>query len=487
VEAEFSLAGTGLGALFEGLDVDYADITVVRRVVNAAGKNRIFVNDLPVPLAALREIGAHLIDIHSQHQALLLGNPKFQIDLIDSVAGEAELVGRYTEVYDAWHRAQREWEELRRTTEERGKEEDYLRFQYQQLTEAQLQAGEQDELETLQNELNHAAEIQEALSLSEDYLNADETGVLSRLKTVGSQLARLAPFFPKAGELENRIRTLREELKDAASEVSAQAERVEVDPEKLEKTEHRLDLLYSLQQKHRVANLGELIALRQEMADRLSGIEHADQELERAARQTELLHAEAVQLADKLGDTRRKAVPAIEAAVCDICMQLGMPNVRFAVEITRTETLTPSGNDRIAFLFSANKNREPEPVEKIASGGEMSRLMLSIKSLVTRHRKLPAIIFDEIDTGVSGEIADRMGRIILDLSQYMQVINITHLPQVAGKGEYHYKVFKEDDEKATNTRILRLTADQRVEEIARMLSGAEVTAAAIEQAKALLG
>ena len=486
IEAEFGIAGFGLEPLFEHLDMDYADSTIVRRVIGPSGKGRVFVNDLPVTVSALKEIGGQLVDIHSQHQTLLLSNPKFQTDLVDSVAGDAELLERYVATYDRWRKSQRELEQLRHSAADSRRDEDYLRFQWQQLDEARLQSGEQAALEARLNELTHASEIKEVLLLSDDLLGEDENGVLARLKTIQNQLARVSSVFPKGRELEERIHAALEELKDAGSELAAEGERVEVDPERLETTGNRLDLLYSLQQKHKTPGVEELIVLRDEMAAQLSGIEYADEEIDRLQKQTDRLHREASELAGRLSHARRLALPSIEEQVVGMNARLGMPNVQFRVEIAESGELTPSGNDRIAFLFTANKNMPLQPVEKIASGGEMSRLMLALKSLAARHKQLPAIIFDEIDTGVSGEIADRMGQIISDLSEHLQVINITHLPQVAGKGRNHYKVFKEETALATNTRIRRLAPEERVEEIAKMLSGSEVTEAAIEQARTLL-
>ena len=487
IEAEFGVAGFGLEGIFESLDLDYADTTILRRVINPAGKSRVFINDLPVTVAVLKEIGGRLVDIHSQHQTLLLTNPKFQVDLVDSVADDAALLERYVDTYDRWRKSHKELEQLRASAAESRRDEDYLRFQLQQLTDARLQAGEQSELEALLNELTHASEIKEAMLLSDTLLGDDENGVLARLKTIEGQLSRISDVFPKGAELLERVHGVREELKDIASELLSEGERVDIDPGKLESTESRLDMLYSLQQKHKSQSVEELIELRDEIAVKLSGIEHADEEIERLQTQTQRLHKEAQELAGRLGEARRKAVPAIEKQVVGMSAQLGMANVQFKVEITKTGELTPSGNDRIAFLFTANKNMPLQPVEKIASGGETSRLMLALKSLTAQHKQLPAIIFDEIDTGVSGEIADRMGQIIYELSMHLQVINITHLPQVAAKGENHFKVYKEDTATATNTGIRRLSPDERVREIAQMLSGAEVTEAAVQQAKTLIG
>jgi DNA repair protein RecN (Recombination protein N) len=486
IEAEFDIAGFSLESIFESLDLDVAETVILRRVINPAGKSRAFAGELPVSVSVLKEIGGRLVDIHSQHQTLLVSNPKFQIDLIDSVAGEAALLDRYTETYDRWRASSREWEQLRASAAQGLRDEEYLRFQAQQLAEARLREGEQAELEAAANELTHAAEIRQALLDAEALLSGEQNGVLASLKAAQNGLSRIAPVFPRGGALEERLRAAREELKDIASELAAEGERVEVDPQKLELTERRLDLLNSLMQKHRSRTVEELIELHREIAEKLSGIEHADEAIERLAGQTERLHGEARQLAARLGEVRRGAVPAIERQVVALSAQLGMPNVQFRVDISPADELTPTGGERIAFLFTANRNMPPQPVERIASGGEMSRLMLSLKSITAQHRQLPTIIFDEIDTGVSGEIADRMGRIIDELSRRLQVINITHLPQVASKGGSHFKVYKEDTPTATHTGIRRLSAPERVEEIARMLSGAELTEAAVVQAKTLL-
>lgn len=487
IEAEFDVTGFGLEPLYQGLDLDYEDKTTIRRVIHPAGKSRVFINDLPVTVSTLKEVGGRLVDIHSQHQTLLLSNPKFQIDLVDSVAGDTPLLQRYTETYERWKKSLRELEQLKESVGNSRRDEDYLRFQWRQLDEANLKEGEQNELETLQNELSHASEIKEAMLLAEGVLGEDENGVLARLKTTINQLSRISSVFPKSDELAERLRAAFEELKDIDSELASEGERVEVDPEKLEATEARLDLFYTLRQKHKISTIEELIELRDEMSIKLSGIEHADEEIERLEKQTERLHKEAFDLAGRISKARQKATPAIERQVCGMCSQLGMPHVQFRVSITPAENLSATGIDLISFLFTANKSTPLQPVEKIASGGEMSRVMLSLKSLAAKHKQLPAIIFDEIDTGVSGEIADRMGQIIHELSGHLQVINITHLPQVASKGENHYLVYKEDLKDVTNTNIRRLTPEERVREIAKMLSGTQITEAAIRQAKTLLG
>lgn len=486
IETEFGIAGFGLEETFSGIDLDYADTTTLRRVISPSGKSRAYINELPVTVQTLKEIGSRLIDIHSQHQTLLLSNNRFQIDLVDSVAAHGALMDEYVAAYETMKQTARQLQQLREETDNSRKDEDYLRFQYQQLEEARLSEGEQQELESLQNELAHAGEIKETMLASESLLNEDENGVLPRLKAIVQQLNRTENVFPKSAELAGRIRSTLEELKDVSGEISSEGERVETDPTRLESVETRLDMLYSLQQKHRVSSVEELIALRDEIAEKLSGIENFDTEIQRLTTQVAALKKQALEIACKISSGRKSAIPNVEKYVRNTAASLGMPNVQFTVELTPVEELLPNGTDKVRFLFTANRNMPLQPVEQIASGGEMSRLMLCLKSLVAQHKKLPAIIFDEIDTGISGEIADKMGQIIHALASHLQVINITHLPQVASKGQNHYFVYKEDTATATNTRIRKLNDKERVMEIAKMLSGSNVTDAAVAQAQALL-
>ncbi len=486
IEAEFGVNGYGLEPFFEENDIDYAEVSTLRRVINPAGKSRFYVNDLPVGVTELKELGARLIDVHSQHQTLLLANNRFQIDLIDSVAGHDDLLASYRADFSALRAARKELYDLRAKKEEGLKEEEYLRFQAQQLAEAKLREGEQEELEALLNELTHAAEIREVLAQADALLSDDQAGILPGLKTIDSAFSKLAAVFPKAGELAERVRSAALELKDIAADVAAEAERVDLDPEKLERTEQRLDLLYSLQQKHRVSDVTNLVTLYEDILNQLARSEGFDVRIDELETDIARLQSSAAKNAEKISKNRRGVAGKVEKYVVETCAQLGMPNVRFSAEITPGGELGADGTDSVRFLFTANKNAPLQPVEQVASGGEMSRLMMALKSLVARHRQLPTLIFDEIDTGISGEIAHRMGEIIWSLAAHLQVINITHLPQVASKGDHHYLVYKEDDARATNTRIRKLTAEERVTEIAKMLSGSGISNAAVEQARLLL-
>ena len=485
VEAEFNIAGLGMEPLFRSLDLDYSDITTIRRVISPAGKARGYINDLPASAADMRQVGERLIDIHSQHQTLLIGNPKFQTDLLDSVAGKPAVAEEYAGIYAELKLAEKELAALKSAEADSRRDEDYLRFQHAQLDDARLREGEQQELETLLNELTHASEIRESISGAETILS-DDTGVLSQLKSAEVFMRKIEEVFPKGAEWGERLRSAIIDLKDMASEMASEGERIDVDPRKLEDTEARLDKLYSLQQKHRVSSITELMALHVEIGEKLRSMDNFEARIADLESRTAKLEEKAHALAGKITAARIAAAPVVEKYVGSTMESLGMPNVEFEVLITPAGELLPTGADKVKFMFTANRNTRLEPLENVASGGEMSRLMLALKSLAARHRQLPAIIFDEIDTGISGNIADRMGGLIHALSSHLQVINITHLPQVASKGKAHYHVYKEDRSGVTNTRIKRLTDTERITEIAKMLSGSTVTPAAIEQAAVLL-
>lgn len=487
IEAEFDVKGLGLEAFFEGADLDYEDTAVIRRVISPNGKTRGFVNELPVNVTTLRELGGKLIDIHSQHQTMLLSNPKFQTDLVDSVAGHGGLLEEYLSGYEALKAGRKRLEKMKADADDARKEEDYFRFQLAELTNAALTEGETEELETLLNELTHASEIKETMLGSEALLSSDDTGALVALKSIEQYLNRIGGVFHKAEELAVRVRSAALELSDISAEMASEGERIDANPSLLEKTESRLNTLYSLLQKHRTTDISGLIALRDDMAEKLSAVENSDAEIEKLEKEVSRIAKETCEMAGRISKNRKAAIPGIEKYVRETTSRLGMPDVKFVIEASPLDELTASGVDKIGFLFSANKNMAPKPVERIASGGEMSRLMLALKSLMARHRQMPTIIFDEIDTGISGEVADKMGQIIQSLSDNLQVINITHLPQVASKGDNHYFVYKESSAGTTDTRIRRLSDEERVIEIAKMLSGTEVTPAAMEQAATLLG
>lgn len=486
IEAEFDVRDRGLENLFERADVDYEDRTSIRRVISPSGKSRAYVNDLPVQLSALREIGLRLIDIHSQHQTLLLGNGRFQTGIVDAVAGHADLLRRYGAAFDDMTALERELALLRQKASESERDREYVAFQLDELRGAKLVEDEQAELEGLRSELVHASEIRDTLLFASEEFDGAENSLLARLKSLELSLGRIQPFYSAAGEFYTRLHAAVLDLKDMASEIASQSERVDADPDRLDKVERRLDLLYTLQQKHKVTSVAELLALQADYEARLNGIEGCARDIEALEARLAGLRSRTEELAAELTRGRREAVPAIRERVEAMLADLGMPSAHLDIEVVPSGRLSADGADTVRFLFSANRNMALQPVEKVASGGEMSRLMLCIKALVARHSQLPTIVFDEIDTGVSGLVADRMGRIVEDLSSVLQIVNITHLPQVASKGEVHFFVYKEDTAEGTVTRLRRLTPEQRVEEIAKMLSGADVTQAALEQARLLL-
>lgn len=487
VEAEFDLYGYHLEELFDTLDIDYEEPCLIRRVITSAGKSRAYVNDLPVQLTALRAIGERLIDIHSQHQTLLVGESRFQTTLLDSVAEHLPLLEQYRSVYAELNEVKRQYEDLQREADATSKDREYVAYQLEELQAANLHEGEQEELETLLEELSHAVEIKEILMWTSQMLEGDDEGVLTQLKSAEQSIGRLQSVYPQAEQFYQRLHSALLDLKDLASEVSAEGDRIEADPVRQEQTQERLDLIYSLQQKHKTDSVSGLLALQAEYAARLNGIDSYEERLAELAQRIGVLQEKASKLAADITNGRKNTAPKIEQYVMEQLARLGMASAQLQVDIHPAGELRADGADVIRFLFTANRNTALQPIEKVASGGEMSRLMLALKALVVSHMQLPTIIFDEIDTGVSGAIADKMGEIVTALGVRLQVINITHLPQVASKGDHHFFVYKEDTPNGTQTRIRELTADERVNEIAKMLSGSAVTQAAVEQARLLLG
>ena len=486
IEGVFDVEGYGLEGFFDENDLDYDPSLTIRRVITPAGKSRSYVNDLPVGQGVLRELGVRLVDIHSQHRNLILSDDKFRIGVVDRIAGCGELVGEYRKVYDELQAAERELAALRAEAERNRRDEEWIRFQVEELTAANLREGELARIEAEQSVLANADAIGEAIVASRNALDDEQMGVLLQLKTIEQAMNGIAPTLPLAGELFERVHSALLDLKDVSSELATAAEHIDADPERLSQVVARIDLIYSLQQKHRVTTEAELIALREKYSAQLQTITTGDERIAALEQHIKDLHAEALRRADEIHAERTKAVPAIDSELGATLAELGMPSARFTVEVAAQEELMATGRDRVSFLFSANVGLAPQPVEKIASGGEISRVMLALKALVARSMQLPTIIFDEIDTGVSGQIADAMGRIISDLSRSMQVINITHLPQVASKGKTHFVVYKEDTLLGAMTSIRQLSARERVDEIAKMLSGSTVTSAAMEQARCLL-
>ena len=483
VEGVFALEGLGLEPLFEELDIDYDNETVIRRIITPAGKSRSYVNDIPVQLAQLKELGARLIDIHSQHQNLILSSESFRMQAVDVVAGNGELLARYREEYALWNDARRRLATLTEEAAAARRDEEWVRFQADELKAAALKENEIEELEQEQAMLANADAIGATLGEISASLDGEDIGVLSALKSAEMGLTRIKGSYQSGEELAMRVRSVLLELKDVAATVASDAERVESNPARLEQVDSRLAMLYDLCRKHGAEGVGELIALRDKFCAQLNAITNSDEQIAVLEDEVARLQLRVAALADKLHDAREGAVALFAEEIGSRLAMLGMPDARFVVEVRAGEVLRPTGRDEVVFMFTANKSASPQAVEKIASGGEMSRMMLSLKALLAGRMKLPTIIFDEIDTGVSGRIADAMGEIIAELSSTMQVVNITHLPQVASKGEAHFVVYKEN----SHTNIKRLSAEERVVEIAKMLSGSEVSEAALTQARNLLG
>ena len=483
VEGTFDLTDSGLEPFFAENDLDYASETTLTRIITPAGKSRAFVNDVPVQLAQLRELGTRLIDIHSQHQNLILSSEEFRTSALDTVAGNSELLSRYAAQYTRMCEQRRQLAALREAAERGRRDEEWLRFQTDELTAAALREGEQAEIEEELAVLEHAESIGQTLTELRNALDNDETGVLMQLKNAENNLAHLRDHYPAAGEYADRLHAVLEELKDIDASAADASERIDADPERLAKLSGRLDLLIALQQKYHAADEAELIALREKSAAQLAAIVHSDEEIAAAEKALEEATAAAEALADRLHKAREKAAAGFAREILATLARLGMAETVFQVALTPHTELDRTGRDQVQFLFTANARMTPQPVERIASGGELSRVMLALKALLAKRMQLPTIIFDEIDTGVSGRIADAMGEIIESLSASMQVVDITHLPQVASKGSTHFVVYKHNG----RTEIVRLSDDDRIAEIAKMLSGAQITQAAVAQARILLG
>ena len=487
IEGLFDMGGYGLETFFDENELDYERHTVIRRIVTPAGKSRAYVNDLPVQLATLRELAAHLIDIHSQNQGVLVADGEFRIRVLDSLADNRGLRAEYGRAYRALREREQELARLREEVGRNRRDEEYMRFQWQQIAALGLHEGELQELEAEQRELSNAEGILAALSEAGGLMENDETGVLAALKTAEAALQRLGGVLEGTSDLAARIHSAYVELKDVSGEVASLAGRIEDNPARLEAVDNRIGAVSDLMRRYGAASSDELLALGNDLATRLEAITDSDAEIAELEAETGALRVTAEGLAAAVTASRTEASALFDEAVGRVLARLGMPSARFVTEITPSGALSPSGADSVRFLFNANGGEGLQSLERIASGGETSRVMLALKSIVARSTKLPTILFDEIDTGVSGKIADAMGRIIAELGNSMQVVNITHLPQVASKGETHFLVYKEASSSGNVTRIRLLDREARVGEIAKMLSGSEVTEAAVAQARALLG
>lgn len=461
IEARFEIAAYGMQPFFEANDLEYEDECILRREVYASGKSRAFINDTPASLAQMKELGEMLIDVHSQHQNLLLNKEGFQLNVLDILAHNDGALSVYADCYGSWKKAQQQLEELIARAERDKADEDFVRFQLEQLEEANLTAGEQEELEQEAELLSHAEDIKAGLYRVGQGLSADEGGLLPLLNDCLSTMQSMRKVYPAAEELSERLESSYIELKDIAQEVAGREEEVEFNPARLDEVNARLNLIYTLQQKHRVSTVDELLTLQEEYASRLSAITSSDDQIEDLKQQCADLYNKVKQQAAVLTESRVAAAREVEKQMASRLVPLGMPNVRFQVEVGARKEPGVHGADTVSFLFSANKNGTLQSISSVASGGEIARVMLSLKAMIAGAVKLPTIVFDEIDTGVSGEIADRMADIMQEMGDSnRQVISITHLPQIAARGRVHYKVYKEDNENETNSHIRRLTDEE---------------------------
>lgn len=482
IEALFSIESLGLETLFEQMDWDWDAEIVVRRMISPSGKSRAFVNDLPVQLAELKKLGEQLIDIHSQHQNRVLSDENFRINVLDILAGNADLLASYGAEYESLQLLRRRLQEAQAKLQSARQEQEWLSYQVEELTAAALKSGEEQEAEAELTLLENVDRISQVLSLFGERMDDENFGVLSAVKSSQSEFASLSELYAPAAEYAQRLTSVLAELKDMNSSIALDAERVESNPEKLQKLSDRLNTIYSLCQKHRAKDLDELIEIRDRYTAQLLSIVQGDEQIAQIEAELKGKREQVETLASQLHSARAAVAPTFEAEIVATLQKLGMVDVTFVAALLPSDALTPMGADRVEFLFSANRGVAPQVIERIASGGEISRVMLSLKALLARHTALPTIIFDEIDTGVSGRIADAMGEIIASLALSMQVIDITHLPQVASKGETHFVVYKHEG----RTNIAKLSEEERIEQIATMLSGSQITQAALEQARILL-
>ena len=487
VEAVFDISAYNLQHFFDQWELDYSDECIVRREVLPSGKSRAFINDTPVNLQQIKELISLLVDIHSQHENLLLSNADFQLNVVDTVADTSVELNQYRDIFDNYQTLRRQLKTLQSDAEKIIAERDYALFQFNQLKEAKLIDGEQDTLEEELKIMNHSQDITESLSTVSQIFDNDEIGVVSQLKTAANNIHRLSEYLGRADEFYERIDSAMIDIKDIAVEIDNILSNTEFSIERKNLVEDRLNMIYSLQQKHKAATVGELLDIQSDFEQKINLIDNFDEEIARLQRETadveSRLSEAAKQLTVKRMSVRKPVVEHVERMLND----LGMPNGRFEIVFSVLDGFAPSGADKIEFLFSANKNRPPLPISEIASGGEMSRLMLIVKSLISTTKALPTIIFDEIDTGISGEIAKKMGEIMEQMAENMQVIAISHLPQIASKGRTHYKVFKDETKDKTQTNIIQLSANERIMEIAEMMAGKNPSRSALDSAAEMLG
>ncbi len=486
VEATFGIKGYQLEHFFQENDIDWDDQEcLVRRELSPSGRSRAFINDTPVALAVLRELSTRLLDIHSQHSNMLLSQPGFQLSVLDNIAGNTSLLNNYRKAYQEFREATRMLDDTSRAIEQLRRNEDYIRFQLDQLQAMQLQPDEDEALEALQNKLSNVTELKEGLWNVENNLNSDENSILERLNDVATRLEEAEPNLNEVAGMSSRVRSALIELKDIAQSVSYIIDNLNDDPAELARVDDRLSDIYALQRKHNVQDVNQLIDIQHDYERQLGEIEHNDDILEELKLRVATAQAAARGIASQLSAKRQDAAQSFNTELRALATPLGMKNIAFEVAFDKTG-LTPSGTDAVQFMMAFNKNQRPMPVKDTASGGEISRVMLCIKTIIARHILLPSIIFDEVDTGVSGDVANMIGEMMADISRSIQVIAITHLPQVAANGDHHLRVFKTDTEVETLTRVEQLDDEEHVLEIARMLSGKDLNQAAIDNAKSLI-
>ena len=487
IEAHFDLSRYDMKDFFDDNDIDFdAEDTIIRRELTSAGKSRAFINDTPVPLTKMRELGEQLVDIHSQHQNLLLQKEDFQLNVVDILAQDAEHIKAYQAVYQQYRSALSQLEQLKQELIKNRENEEFMRFQHKELDEAHLEPGELEQLEQESDILNHSEEIKSALYEADHSLSDDEGSILQLLRNASYSISNIREIYPEVAELSDRLDSSYIELKDIAQEISSSLDRIDFDPARLEQLNTRLDQLNTLLQKFHVETVEELIETRDLLAQQLEHIDNGNEDIEILQKEVDQKLIKAMSAAHSLSSLRKKVAKSIETEMKNRLVPLGIPNVRFEIEFAE-KPLCRDGADKVSFLFSANRSTPLQPISQVASGGEIARVMLSLKAMISGAVKLPTIIFDEIDTGVSGKIAEKMAEIMTEMgNQNRQVISITHLPQIAAMGSHHYKVMKEETQTGTISQMRELTPEQRVEEIAQMLSGSDISQAALANAKELI-
>ncbi len=486
IEGHFQIGSYQLESFFETNDLDYEELSVLRREISPAGKSRAFINDTPVNLVVLKDLGDRLVNIHSQHAIITLNDANFQLAVLDGYIGHEEDVMLYKKDFKYYRKLQVELEELQANEQKSKSDFDYFQFQFEELEKANLIEGEQGNLEAALEIQTHAEEIKFALGHAAKAINEDEFNVIDSLTEIRNNLRKAAKYHPELQQITERIEANLIDLKDVSSELLSIDSKVHFDAREIEDSKSRLDLIYHLEQKHNVRSVAELIGIKEQISEKLSSINSIEDKIESLKKEINVFYDKLLKLAKRISDSRNGSIPSIETKIVSMLKQLGMPNARFSIINKEMEELGIDGLDKVRYFFNANKGSEMNEVAKIASGGELSRLMLSIKSLISGKKLLPTIIFDEIDNGVSGEVAAKVGKILADMSESIQLIVITHLPQIAGKGKHHYKVSKETDENKTHSQIKLLNQNERVVEIAKMISGDRISEVAMQNAKILL-